>query len=208
MGAAVRIGLDFDNTLAGYDDVFASAGAALGLLPASFAGCKRDVRETLRSQPEGESAWMRLQGRVYGMHMHEAALIAGADGFLRSCRARGAEVFVVSHKSRFGHFDPDRVDLREAALAWMEAQGFFAADGFGIPRRNVFFADTRAGKVARIAALGCDVVVDDLEEVFREPGFPAGVRKILFDPASGARPESGVLALPSWKDIEAHVFAD
>ena len=72
--------------------------------------------------------------------------------------------------------------MREAALAWMTRRGFFAEDGFGLKRENVHFANSRFEKVALIAKLECDLFVDDLEEVFIEPGFPVTTRKILFAP--------------------------
>lgn len=192
------IGLDFDNTLAGYDGVFASAARVRGLVPVHFSGGKAEVRASLRALPDGETEWMRLQGRVYGFHMPEAELIQGAATFMLRARAAGHRLAVVSHKTRFGHFDPDRIDLRQAARIWMRAQGFF--DRFGLDEADVHFAETRAEKVERIAALGCDHFVDDLEEVFREPGFPAATTAWLFTNGRGA--EAGPWrALPHWSDL-------
>lgn len=182
----MRIGLDFDNTIAGYDHVFAHAARAAGLVPAGFAGDKRAVRAALRALPDGETAWMRIQGQVYGKLMPEAALIDGVAAFLARARAAGTDVLIISHKTQYGHFDSDRVDLRQAARAWMQAQGFFAADGFALDPTAVFFETTREGKIARIRAAGLDAFVDDLEEVLAAPGFPEDVRRILFHPAGGA----------------------
>ena len=46
--------------------------------------------------------------------------------------------------------DPHRVPLREAAIDWMRAHGLFGDDGLGLSQ-DVFFAATRADKIARIA---------------------------------------------------------
>jgi len=41
---------------------------------------------------------------------------------------------------------------------------------------------TKEEKVARVAALGCQVFIDDLPEILALKGFPAGMRGVLFDP--------------------------
>jgi alkylhydroperoxidase family enzyme len=200
----MRIGLDFDNTIAGYDTVFPAAARAAGLVPEDFRGGKAELRAHLRTQPEGETDWMRLQGRVYGALMGEAVLMPGLDAFLRRARAENAALFVVSHKTIEGHFDPDRVDLRAAARRWMETKGFFAEDGYGIAPADVYFEDDREAKIARIAALDLDVFIDDLEEVFREPEFPRSVRPILFTNGRGG-PED-LTCRADWNAIAATVF--
>ena len=179
------IGIDFDNTIAGYDGVFVKAAEAEGLLSGSTATSKAEVREALRMRPGGEQDWMRLQGRVYGAHMKDAELIGGVEGFLMRCRSKGIPVRIVSHKTEFGHFDPDHMNLREVARDWMGRKGFFDPNGFGLSPGDVFFEATREEKVARIGALGCTHFIDDLEEVFREPGFPAQTKQYLFAPGAG-----------------------
>jgi len=201
----MRIGIDFDNTLIGYDEVFLAAARERKLLSAEFAGNKQAVRDAIRLLPDGELAWQRLQGYVYGKGIGGAVMFEGVDAFLRRCRDAGHGVFVVSHKTEYGHHDPDRVNLREAALRWMEARGFFTADGYAIPPENVFFEATRAEKLERIAALQCTHFIDDLEEVLLDPGFPPGVNRVLFG-ASGALPD--VAICPSWRRIAETVFDD
>lgn len=201
----MRIGIDFDNTLIDYDRVFLDAARERGLVGADLQGSKREVRDAIRLLPDGELAWQRLQGHVYGAGIGGAVLFEGAGEFLRECRARGLDLFVVSHKTRYGHLDPTRVDLRQAALGWMKGQGFFAADGFGLDPRHVFFEETRAAKLARIAALGCTHFIDDLEEVFADPDFPPGVRGILFASTAIACPE---IVCPEWRDVARAVFGE
>jgi hypothetical protein len=201
----MRIGIDFDNTLIGYDDVFLAAARERNLVSSGFAGNKQTVRDAIRLLPDGELAWQQLQGHVYGKGIDGAVMLAGVDAFLRRCRAAGHGVFVVSHKTEYGHYDPDRVNLRAAALAWMEARGFFAPDTYAIPRENVFFETSRAQKLRRIAALECTYFIDDLEEVLTDPDFPPGVNRLLFG-AGGSTP--GVIMCSSWQRIAATVFDD
>jgi len=118
-------------------------------------------------------------------------------------RQRGDEVFIVSHKTEFGHFDPTRTPLRQAALAWMESKGFFNQSRFGISKKNVFFAGTRSDKVQQIARLNLDIFVDDLEEVFAEEGFPP-INKVLFN--SKAQGQYHDLQCTNWSEIGHHIL--
>ena len=144
----MRIGLDFDNTLVRYDHVFALESKKLGIMPESWSGSKQELRDELQSRPGGERLWQTLQGRVYGPGMTQAVMFPGTASFLSSSTQRGDDLFIVSHKTEFGHFDPTRTHLRQTALSWMESSGFFQKNRFGLAKENVFFAGTRSEKVA------------------------------------------------------------
>src|SRR5690349_14153661 len=195
------IGIDFDNTLVTYDEVFREAALARALIDADFAGTKQEIRDRIRVLPDGELAWQQLQGYVYGRGIAGAGMFEGADGFLRRARAEGLPVVVVSHKTEYGHYDPDRVNLRERAREWMRENGFFAESGYGIPAENVFFEGSRAEKLERIASLRCTHFIDDLEEVLEDPDFPPDISRILFSQNKpiGAAPYA---ICASWQQIE------
>jgi hypothetical protein len=204
MASSLRIGIDFDNTIIAYDAVFRSAAVAGGLVAPDFFGNKQAVRDAIRLLPEGELAWQRLQGQVYGKGIGGATMVAGVEAFLRRCRAEGCAVAVVSHKTEYGHFDPDRVNLRQAALGWMTGQGLLDGD-HGLALADVYFESTRAEKLKRIAALSLSHFIDDLEEVLTDPDFPPNVERILF--ADGAQPaSSSYTRCSTWRDVERQVF--
>src|SRR5579872_4177641 len=133
----MRIGLDFDNTIIRYDEVFCDAARSRGLIGPDFTGTKHDVRDAIRRLPDGELKWQALQGHVYGKGIANAVLFSGLPEFLRRARTVGDTILIVSHKTERGHFDPDGIDLRVAALRWMEAQGFFSEQGFSIALEHV-----------------------------------------------------------------------
>jgi hypothetical protein len=204
MRTGLRIGIDFDNTIITYDDVFRGAAKQHRLIDRDFSGSKQAVRDAIRLLPDGELAWQRLQGQVYGKGIGGATMVAGVETFLRRCRAEGCAVVVVSHKTEHGHFDPERVNLRQAALDWMAGQGLLSSD-HGIGLADVFFESTRAEKLKRIAALSLTHFVDDLEEVLTDPDFPPDVERILF--GDGAQPASpSYISCATWRDIERQVF--
>jgi hypothetical protein len=204
----MRIGLDFDNTIIRYDNVFRKVAQQRGLLPADFMGSKQQVRDAIRLLPEGELKWQVLQGNVYGTGIQGATPFAGVGDFLRRARSSGDTVVVVSHKTEFGHFDPDRVNLRQAAMQWMREQGFFTVQGFGLLPSNIHFASSRSEKLNRIGELACDVFVDDLAEVLADPAFPGSVRRILFSEHADRAGDLPYEIGHDWAAIEEMVFFD
>lgn len=201
----LRIGIDFDNTIAGYDRVFRTLAAESGLIGIDGTETKTDVRDAVRRLDDGDTKWQQMQGQAYGARMQSAELVDGVDRFLAACARNDAEVLIISHKTAYGHFDPERVNLRDAARRWMTDKGFFDGNGYGLKPENVIFEETRTGKVERIAAAGCDLFIDDLPEVFLEPNFPAATRRYLLAP-DGA-PDGPYKAMPSWLNIKDDVFA-
>lgn len=176
----MRIGIDFDNTIADYDRVFPRVAGELGLLADGFDGDKAAVRDALRQRANGEEDWQRLQGQVYGRHMPLARPMPGVQDFFETCLERHAKVLVISHKTAFGHFDPAKVNLRTAAMTWLDDNGFFDPVRSPLTPDDVAFEATRAEKASRIAVANVDHFIDDLAEVFAEPGFPAATRRHLY----------------------------
>ncbi|MDD1526107.1 hypothetical protein C7U92_09615 [Bradyrhizobium sp. WBOS7] len=204
--SGVRIGIDFDNTIICYDKVFAAAARQRGLVPEGWVGLKTEVRDFLRSRAGGELAWQGLQGFVYGKGIVGAEIYPGVREFLSSCRRAGASVFIVSHKTQFGHQDPDRVDLREAARGWLKAAGLVDTADTALAAGNVYFEDTLAAKVERLASLKLDIFIDDLVDVFEQPHFPKATRSILFTQSRPPHP-AHCEPIASWADISRGVFA-
>lgn len=141
------IGIDFDNTIASYDHLFSVLAVEKDLLPSGFSGTKKNVRDTIRKKPNGEMKWQQLQGQVYGRHMHQAEMFSGVDFFIRTCRKHDVPVSIVSHKTRINKFDPEKVDLRAAALEWLKKQGFFDDRIIGIKAEDIFFKMTAKPKL-------------------------------------------------------------
>jgi len=68
---AVRIGIDFDNTIVCYDTLFRQVALEQGLIPADLPENKGAVRDYLRTAGM-EDRWTAMQGDVYGKRMNEA----------------------------------------------------------------------------------------------------------------------------------------
>ena len=207
LGVRVRIGIDLDNTIVGYDHVFAAQVVAMGFLKSASGLTKKQIRDEIRATPHGDEKWQKVQAVVYGPRMEEAVIFPGVGDFLVRCRETGTEVFVVSHKTRFAGADKDGTDLRAAARRWLAGQKFHDPDGFAIREENIFFESTRLEKIRRIGDLACTHFIDDLEEVFRHPEFPGRTERILFASGATELPTGPFHAAPSWDEISDAIFA-
>ena len=201
----MRIGIDFDNTIVGYDSLFFAIAHERGLIDTGVAADKRSIRDHVRSLPDGETAWRELQAEVYGPRILEAQLNEGVTEFFIACRRWGIPLHVVSHKTMRAAGGDGNTDLREAARGFLSSRGFF--DRLGVSPDEVYFEPTREEKCRRIAALGCTHFVDDLEETFAEPAFPAGVARILYSPHHAATSLDDVRLVRSWGEILDGLFA-
>ena len=203
----MRIGIDFDNTIINYNSVFIQAAKDRDLIAGDFSGStKQAVRDAIRLLPEGELAWQQLQGFVYAHAIANATMFGGLEHFVNRCRGEGHQVLIVSHKTEFGHYDPARKNLREAAREWMAASGFFRDDGFGMRPEDVFFEGTRDEKIERIASLDFTHFIDDLPEVLSDPNFPKNVERILFSAEEAECEDERLVVRRSWREIEEHIF--
>ena len=86
------ISIDFDNTIAIYDDAFRNAAVAQGLVAADFAGGRQVLRDRIRDLSDGETAWMRLQGYIYGAGIGGAKVSAGFVAFAQPDERERASV--------------------------------------------------------------------------------------------------------------------
>ena len=193
------IGLDFDNTLACYNDVFSSEAKIQGLVNNEWEGSKQDLKLLLETLEDGQALWQKMQGQVYGPSMQKATLFPGVARFLLRCKLEGHLVYIISHKTKYGHFDKTKTLLREASLKWMDSQGFFKETLYGISKKNIFFANTQSEKVLKIKSLNLDIFVDDLEEIFLHHDFPE-IKKILF--SKFPLNQSNAERFNNWSDIE------
>ena len=198
----MRIGIDFDNTIACYDGVFHQAALERGLIPSDLARDKNSVRDHLNGSGRKDD-FTELQGYVYGARMELVSPYPGFAEFIGAARRAGHGLFVVSHKTQHPILGPKH-DMHAAARLFLAGRGLTGTQSDQIDPENVFFELTKGEKVARAHDLACDVFIDDLPEILRLDGFPLRMRKILFDPENRFAGEAGAFDRHiSWAAISA-----
>ena len=199
------VGIDLDNTIISYDELFVGLAREMGLVPSGFRGSKTAVRDAIRAGESGDVGWQKLQALAYGPRIARAKLADGIKTLLSRASDRKVPVVVVSHKTQYSPYG-DGAELRVAALAWMAANGLFNDEKGGLRPENVFFESTRQDKIRRIESLGCTHFVDDLYEVFNEPEFPAGIQPYLYAAGYDEIPQGRFRAFRDHTQIADHLF--
>ncbi len=201
----MRIGIDFDNTIACYDGVFHAAALERCLIPSDLARDKNSVRDHLNGSGRKDD-FTELQGYVYGARMDMVSPYPGFAEFIAAAQAAEHTLFIISHKTRHPLRGPQH-DMHAAARGFLVTHGLIGDHTAAIDPAHVYFELTKEEKVARAARLGVDVFIDDLPEILGLPGFPDDMRKILFDPdgqfARRNNDASGFDRRSSWAAIAA-----
>ncbi|MBI4586604.1 MAG: hypothetical protein HY717_21545 [Planctomycetes bacterium] len=198
-------GTDLDNTIIDYQNLIREAARSLGAHAPDGMNTKPALRDWIRSLPQGETLWQKIQAEAYGRRIHGAPLNSGFDRFARRCKERSIPIFIISHKTEFAT-QGSRVNLRTAAMSWLEAQGFFDEKKFGISSRHVFFEGTFREKISRIKRLGCTHFADDMEEVLLDAELGNGIDKLLFSPGLEGSNSNRLRAFNSWHEISEYLF--
>ena len=136
----MRIGIDFDNTIACYEGVFHAAARRLDLLPDGIGTSKNSVRDYLEANGQADE-FTKLQGYVYGASMDLVSPYPGVIEFLKKANGGKHTLFIVSHKTQYPVMGI-RYDMHGAAREFLEKWGIGGEKGL-VSSSNVFFEETK-----------------------------------------------------------------
>lgn len=174
------VGIDFDNTIACYDEIFHRVALEKGLIPPGIPQTKENVKNYFLNIGK-EGIWTELQGHVYGTRMIDVSPFPGVISFLTQAVKKNMPIYIVSHKTRFPYKGP-KYDLCEAAFKWLDSQGFFDKNHIGLNPDRVYFKETKEEKLKQIKEIECSHFIDDLPEILLEEEFPNKTKRLLFSP--------------------------
>ena len=191
-----KIGIDFDNTIVFYDDLFHKIATEEKLIPSNFPSSKLLIRDYLRKKNK-EEFFTLLQAEVYGKRILEASPAPNVDLAIKKIIDNGFDVSIISHKSLNPYKGP-KYNLHEAAMSWLEKNKFFEEKKVGLSEKNVFFNLTKEEKVNKIEAIGCDYFIDDLPEILSL--IQKRTTKILYSPNNNFN-QNDYIILKKWDDL-------
>ena len=191
------LGLDFDNTLVSYDKLFHQLALEKGLIDLTVPASKASIRDHLRSR-NLDNEFTLLQGEVYGLRILEAEPAEGVLASLREMSDRGIQMAIISHKTVTPYAGP-KYALRDAATSWLTKHKFFEKGGPNMNSKNVFFEETKQGKIDRIKALNCTHYVDDLEEIVKM--IEHFTTAILYQPSPQINTSKRYNVMRHWKEL-------
>jgi hypothetical protein len=191
-----RIGIDLDNTLIDY-----STTAKIYAQKRGIQGIENLADLRIHLKKVSDLQWQIAQAWIYTSGLEFAEPAEGLHFFLKSLSSSSSAIFIVSHKTRFSSIDDGKQDLHQHALRWIQ----FKLNPEDLNRiSNIFFEPTREAKLSRIQSLNLWAFIDDLPEVLRDPGFPRGVRRILYDPYGHYKSTESLCTVKSLSKVELH----
>tara|TARA_B100000131_G_scaffold320612_1_gene369200 strand:- start:432 stop:1031 length:600 start_codon:yes stop_codon:yes gene_type:complete len=192
------IGLDFDNTLVIYDELFYKLAIERDLIPKSLSKNKIKIRNYLRAINKDEQ-FTNLQSEVYGRRIIEAPVAPNAFNSLKKLK-ENYKLIIISHKTKYPYAGP-KYDLHKACIGWLEKNKFFSDDGLKLKMNDIFFEPTKEEKIQRINNTNCNFYIDDLPEILENIGN--NVKKILYTNNKKVRNNNvSISVLQDWKGID------
>jgi len=191
-----KIGIDFDNTIVSYDNLFHKIALEEKLISLDFPKSKILIRNYLRKNNKDELFTM-IQAEVYGKRILEASPAPNVNLVIKQLINLGWDVFIISHKSLYPYKGP-KYDLHKSAMLWLDKNKFFEDDNVGISRDKVYFNVTKEEKINKIDTLGCDYFIDDLPEILSL--INKNTIKILYNPENNYKYDEYII-LNKWKNL-------
>ena len=195
----IKLGLDFDNTLISYDEIFYKVALERNLISENCPHEKKIIRDLLIKQNK-EKQFTLLQGEVYGNRILEAR---PADGVIKALlnlkNAINVDLYIISHKTKFPIKGP-KYDLHDAAMRWLDRNGFFDFSGPNLKKENVYMEENKINKINRIDQLCCTHYIDDLPEILEM--INSKCIKIFYNPFNYLHKDKNWVNLNKWKDLD------
>ena len=191
-----KIGIDFDNTIVSYNNLFHKIAIEQNLIPNDFPHSKLLIRDYLRKNNKDE-LFTLIQAEVYGKRILEASPSPNVDLAIKELINIGFDVSVISHKSRYPYSGP-KYDLHKSAISWLEKNNFFEKEKVGLSRNKIYFNLTKEDKINKIDTIGCDYFIDDLPEILKL--INKNTKKILYNPENNYK-NNDLIILNKWENL-------
>jgi len=159
-----KLGIDFDNTIVIYDELFYKVASERNLIPINFSKNKIEIRNYLRKQNK-ENEFTNIQSEVYGKRIIDANAAPNIFEALKKI-SNDYEINIISHKTKYP-YSGEKYNLHLAAINWLEKNNFLSISGLNIKQNNIYFLPTKEKKLNAINDLKCNYFVDDLPEILK-----------------------------------------
>ncbi len=189
----IKIGIDLDNTIIDYDNLFYKIAIKNKLIPKNI-GCNRiKIRNFIKKK--SISKWKRLQSDIYSLYINEATVKRGFLNFINKVYKKGFEFCIISHKTKYPYIGKKK-NLHKISQKWIHNK-INAKIDFKI--KNIFFEISEKKKINRIIEQKCDYFIDDLPSILE--AIPKKTKKILIDSKKNYKKKNEFLVIDRWKNI-------
>ena len=155
---------------------------------------KLAVRQYMNSNNMAEQFTI-LQGEVYGKRILEAKPAKNVISNLELLKQYGIKFVIVSHKTMYPYKGP-KYNLQEAAMSWINSNGLLE-ERIGLDPKDIYFEETKEGKIQKIKDLNCTHFIDDLPEILDM--IDSDLIKIQYDPNNSST--SKYIKMNDWNKL-------
>ena len=202
----MKIGIDFDNTIAIYDDLFNLENKKYNFTGNKKSNPKETLKKNLLKSKNGLFLWNKFQGSLYGGKIKYAKIASGLKLFLIIAQYFKYEIFIISHKTEYGHYDKNKINLRTEALKWLRQNNFFVKKNLLIKKKNIFFCNSQEDKIQKINSLNLDYFVDDLPVILKHKEIKYNIKKIFYNRFDSKIKDKNIQKFSNWADISNFIF--
>jgi len=173
-----KIGIDLDNTIINYDEAI----KVLSKKKFNYVSKNKNSIKKYIVNKYGEIGWMKFQGKLYGEFIKFSDVYNGFKNFIIRTHLNDSEIYIISHKTKFGHFDKKKINLKRVAREFLIEKDILCKrkNKLSIYYKNIFFKNTIEEKIKKINELNLDVMIDDLPKVIEKLTLSKKMKKILF----------------------------
>ena len=158
-----HIGLDFDNTIVLYDEIFYNYALENDYIDPTTEKTKKAVRDELIKRGK-EQLFTQIQGIVYGKLICDALIQDGFINALVKLYNLNYKISIVSHKTKYPIIG-EKYNLHKSAYNWLIKNKILENKLFQLNASNIYFEETEEKKIKRIKEIGCTHYIDDLSKI-------------------------------------------
>lgn len=198
-----HIAIDLDNTIINYNNLFKLEYYRLlksknRNLAKNTTTIDQDFKNNLK-RILNETKWQKFQGKLYSKLILDAEIFDGFEEFLKICKFYKIKINIISHKTKFGHFDKRKIDIRKMALVFLKKHKIL---DYLISSKDIFFCINEEEKIKKINSFKYDLIIDDLSKILLNKDLNKNIKKIYFSNKVNKKLKN----YPNWFEIINHIF--
>ena len=175
----MNIGIDLDNTIINYDNIFEKAAKNKNLVDENWCGRKENIKKEILKQKNGTLIWQFIQGEVYGDLIKNANLNTGVYQFILRALVNDCKIYIISHKTKYAQHSK-KILLRDKSTKYLINKNIIGK----INIKNIFYENSRRDKINRINKKNLSWYIDDLSVILKDKRLENKSKKILYQKKS------------------------
>ena len=197
------IGIDFDNTIINYDEVFYQFALKSNLINSSTPKQKVYIKNKIIKN-FSEKKWTQLQGKVYSKGIFMASIFDDCLNTMHKLDKNGHKIIIISHKTKYPVLG-EKFNLHINTKIWIKKNILEKKNFKNFSINDVHFNQTQNQKIKKILDKNCDIFIDDLEKVLFK--LPENIFKIIFVKRYTFKKNVNLIHIGNWKTIFSTINA-